>query len=86
MYCGNTMFPLASKVKLPPCYNDLLTQELIIPRPQELEKSTRNQSQNPECFKYRAIRITLRCTALSKERSTVKFFVSKQLKLQNSSN
>lgn len=58
MYCGNTMFPLASKVKLPPWYNDLLTQELIIPRPQELEKSTRNQSQNPEWFKYRAIRIT----------------------------
>lgn len=58
MYCGNTTFPHAPMVKLPPWYNDLLTEELTVPKPEELEKSTRNQSENPEWFKHRSNRIT----------------------------
>ena len=32
----------------PPWYNGLLTEELTVSLPEELEKSTRNQSENPE--------------------------------------
>ena len=39
MYCGNTTFPHAPMVKLPPWYNDLLTEELTVPKPEELEKA-----------------------------------------------
>lgn len=43
------------KGKITPMVQSLLTQELT-PGPQGLEKSTRNQSQNTEWFKYRASR------------------------------
>lgn len=58
MYCGNTTFPQTSVVKLPPWYKELLTEELIPSNPEDIEKTTRNQYENPVWFKYRANRIT----------------------------
>lgn len=58
MYCGNTTFPQTSVVKLPPWYKELLTEELILSNPEDIEKTTRNQYENPVWFKYRANRIT----------------------------
>ena len=43
----------------PPWYNGLLTEELTVSLPEELEKSTRNQSENHEWFKNRTNQITV---------------------------
>ena len=52
VYCGDTTFPHAPMVKLP-------ADEVTVSMPEELEKCTRNQSENPDWYKNRTNRITV---------------------------
>lgn len=55
--CGDTAFPKASRVRLPP-WHHCLVPEFIIADSKALEESTRDQYLNPDWMKYRANRIT----------------------------